>query len=82
MAHFIEVNGFLLDESSGEFKSDDGRDVKYHNARFYDTDDKTIFKASVNPKATLPEPQQQCVLVFSVLAGERYCKLRYESYEG
>ncbi len=81
MGHFIEVRGFLLDESSGEFQADDGRKVKYHNARFYDSDNHSIFKASVPDGADLPPAQDNVTLVLAVLAGEKFCKLRYETFE-
>lgn len=30
-------NGFLLDESKGEFKNDQGETIAYHSARIYNT---------------------------------------------
>lgn len=81
MAHLIYVKGFLLDESSGEFTADDGRKVKYHNARFYDSENQSIFKASVPDGAVLPVAQDTVTLVLAVLAGEKFCKLRYETFE-
>lgn len=70
-------NGFLLDEQSGDFVSDDGRKIAYHNARFYDIERKNLFKARIPDGVSLPQPNQNCSLVFDVLAGERFCRLQY-----
>lgn len=82
MSMYVYPKGFLLDEQQGDFVADDGRKVEYHNARFYDVDSQKIFKAAIADGAVLPAPQEVVTLVLEVRAGERYCKLQYESYEG
>ncbi len=76
------MNGFLLDESMGEFLANDGRIVQYHNARFYDNDERKLVKVSIpeNHNA-LPEQQVNCVVILRVKAGEKFCKLEFDSYE-
>ena len=76
------MNGFLLDENSGEFVAEDGRKVSYHNARFYDIDAKKLVKVNIpEPHNALPEPQVTCAVVLRVEAGEKFCKLVFDSYE-
>lgn len=75
-------NGFLLDESKGDFVAEDGRKVSYHKARFYNVDDAKIFKATISDGSdALPEPQVHCQLAFDVNAGEKFCKLTYLGYQ-
>ena len=75
------MNGFLLDENSGEFE-DAGRKISFHNARFYDTDEKKLIKVTIPERHNaLPEPQVNCVIVLKVNAGEKFCKLVFDSYE-
>ncbi len=75
-------NGYLLDESKGDFIAEDGRKVSYHKARFYNLDEAKIFKASVTDSSdALPEPQVHCLLSFDVVAGEKFCKLNYDGFQ-
>lgn len=75
------LNGFLLDENSGSFE-DNGRKITFHNARFYDIDERKLVKVSIpeNHNA-LPEPQVNCQVILRVNAGEKFCKLVFDSYE-
>lgn len=76
-----QCKGYLLDERKDEFVNDRGVKVSYHNARFYDLDSRKIFKASVPTDAdALPEEQVHCELSFEVIAGEKFTKLAYRSY--
>ena len=76
------MNGFLLDENSGEFVAEDGRKVSFHNARFYDTDDNKVIKVAIPESHNgLPEPQVNCLVSLRVHAGEKFCKLVFDSYE-
>lgn len=74
--------GYLLDENSGNFVNDRGESIDYHNARFYNLDERRIFKASV-PKDcdALPEEQIHCVLSFEVAAGEKFCRISYSGFQ-
>lgn len=77
-----QLNGFLLDENSGSFKNDSGEEIAYHNARFYDVDSKKLVKVTIpEPHNALPEPQVNCAVILQVNAGEKFCKLVYDSYE-
>ena len=40
-------NGFLLDESKGEFKNDQGETIAYHSARIYNTDENRVMKVKI-----------------------------------
>lgn len=74
----IQLNDcMLLDEKRGSFNSDDGRTVEYHNARFFDTANKTVFKANIAKSATLPEPTIVKDVVFELQLGEKFTKLVY-----
>lgn len=76
------VSGFLLDESKGEFTNERGEKIQYHNARFYNMDEKKVFKAAISKESNvLPEEQVHCLLRFDVMAGEKFCRLVYNSYE-
>lgn len=78
-----QVMGFLLDESQGEFKDEkDGRMVKYHNARIYDTVESKLIKVSVPDDADpLPDSQVPCIFVITVDAGEKWCRLKYDHFK-
>lgn len=78
-----QCNGYFLDENSGEFVAEGGRKVRFHNARFYDAESKTLIKATLdddNPRQ-LPEPMSLCKLGFEVRAGERFCRLVYAGFK-
>lgn len=78
---FTQCNGFVLDENSGVFDAEDGRKVEFHNARIYDTDAGKLFKVNVPKGKFLPEPQERHVFIFNVNAGEKYCRLEFDSCE-
>lgn len=77
------THGFLLDENKGSFVNESGQTIDYHKARFYDTDEKNVFKCSVDDSRgmVLPESQVPCKLRFEVSAGEKFCKLTYAGFE-
>ena len=77
-----QLNGFLLDEQKGDFTDETGRKVEYHNARFYDTEAKKLVKVSIPKESNaLPEEQVNCCVTLRVKAGEKFCKLVYDSYQ-
>ena len=79
----VNVQGFLLDESEGEFvDKQDGRKVKYHHARIFDTADKNLFKVGVpDDSDPLPETNVPGIFTVEVIAGEKFCRLRYKSFK-
>lgn len=73
---------YLLDESEGVMTVENGRQIKYHNARFYDLDARKIFKAKVSDDSdSLPEEQVHVLGVFYVDAREKFCSLFFDHYE-
>lgn len=72
---------YLLDEQEGEFVAEDGRKVEYHNARFYDLDGARIFKARVGDGTQCPPPMCTGLATFEVIAGERFCRIEYRSFD-
>lgn len=73
---------YLLDESQGVMTVENGRQIKYHHARFYDLDERKIFKAKISEDSdSLPEEQIHVLGVFDVNAREKFCNLIFDHYE-
>ncbi len=69
-----------MDENEGVF-TDDGREVRFHNARFSNLGTGRLFRVSFDQDSgVLPPPFQPVSCRFEVAAGERYCRLVYRGY--
>lgn len=74
-------NGFLLDESRGEFKNDQGETIAYHSARIYNTDENRIMKVKIGENSNaLPEPQVNCEFEFDVQVAEKFTRVIFVGY--
>lgn len=74
-------NGFLLDESQGEFKNEQGETIAYHSARIYNTDESRVMKVKIGENSNaLPEPQVNCEFEFDVQVAEKFTRVLYVGY--
>lgn len=78
MAFVVEFNGFMLDEKSGKFTAENGNEIEYRNARFYDTDHQAIYKVKVPKDSILPDSSVPCTVYLSIEVTERYCSAYFE----
>lgn len=81
MAFVVQFEGILLDDKEGSFVAENGREVNYHNARFYDQNDGQIYKVKVPEGTELPEPATPHFVTLNIDLTERYCSARYVGFE-
>lgn len=77
MAFEVEFKGILLDQKKGTFVSDNGREIDYHNARFFDQENNAIYKVKVPEDSVLPEPATPSLVVLTIELSEKYCSAYY-----
>ena len=77
MPILFELNAQLLKDNKGNFTADDGRNVDYHNAKFFDLGSNSLFKANVPADAVLPPVAVPSPMTFSVILGEQGCKVEF-----
>lgn len=77
----VKTKGYLIDEKSGEFSNDNGEQIKYHNARFYDVDNNQLFKVRVDEVLDFPEPAVVSEIYLDLSLGEKSHRVTYAGYK-
>lgn len=81
MGFLVKFDGFMLDEKNGKFTAENGNEIEYRNARFYDTLNQAIYKVKVPKESVLPEASLPCTVLLNIEVTERYCSAYYEGVE-